>query len=1296
MNFMHNLNLFNNKMVNSCIKLLLILLTAIYFLSESHATDKNINDYQTGLVYLDSQAWSQLNEASNFNIGLWPIPGTQLIGSLTPNSIAMYRGDSGQLISSNSNFNRKINHYNAFPLAIRSDGYQVAYYDSTKNRIAIEDIRKDTVTAYTTPLTWKPFNISSIKEDYSRQLKAVFSKQHVGSFATQNKGSDGSLIAAVENKINVYDYENDAFNLYQSKFEILTLSITERNEILAVTKSTIIYCKELFYCKETAIEFSNEKLSCDYLVPFNFNDEAVAILACDQEVLLVNANGKIHDSIAKNISRAQIKSLSNDSKDITLISRFGEKTLNGWVVEHYSLTLDGKLKLKTFKNIQHRSEISLPSKNNQDYKNSNTISKISTPLKPPPVVLDNGLLLRPPSVFSSVRKVDIQKYNSSYANQMPIVLVEGSDVLVMNSKTVSIFNLETGELEPTRYTKVKAFDSASRINNEDMARVSTYAILDGVEKSIILEVQGYESKSYSCSYRFKSDLWHDEGAPNWDLKGVVAINSAGDFVIPLINSLYVGGCTRPSEIKKIKAGTQKFTYSDDANYTIAPSVAITERDNTGAFKVYSFSEDQREFQIFQFNRNNHGELVQTEVFHEELPSSKMNKNVNSMRTVKGVPENTIAVKNENIAVIASKDSVYGARSIWFKNNEKDKFSYFILNKKMGDSIALVSPSALAWTHDDKLIIGTSTGYISIWTPGNENVISIAKVAGRINKIIPFANGVVVQSGFVTSVFVTNGINLKHSVDLFVDPDNEDSEVVAITKEGFFSGGHKYLDRLLINYKQNEVISVAPFYDAFHRPDIVRAKLRGEDIRPLIGDLTIEKALQNPPPKVSIAQTPAETSSKRLKIPYTITPDNGGIAEVRIFHNGKLISSDGTYKDAPGKAYAPVGSNSADAAKYADTQRKGRQANVMEIEPANSAAANRAGSLRNQLIVRGAPEKTCNPCKGEIDVDVIPGEENTISIVAFNRDNTIQSVPASVSFKSTLPKEEPHLWILSVGINQFKSNNNLNFSALKNANKDAYDFACTYAGKDAAANTPSKSSIPGLNCTETGKAQSLFKPQNIHLVDTLLDSKATKANIQAALDNIAKQAKPGDTFVWFVASHGMMDANSLFGIIAHDTTCTQTDAKGSCTDLSGQITSNDILEASKKIKAMKQLMVLDTCQSGGLDSKMSGLYDARMSLLAKNMGLHMYASAQATELAQDGIPGTNGAFTAQLLAGIKGAAPKNSEGQISIMTLGQYAKQKTIEATQKSNTKDAKDSPAAQTPVIQHFGLDAGLVGVGMR
>jgi uncharacterized caspase-like protein len=305
--------------------------------------------------------------------------------------------------------------------------------------------------------------------------------------------------------------------------------------------------------------------------------------------------------------------------------------------------------------------------------------------------------------------------------------------------------------------------------------------------------------------------------------------------------------------------------------------------------------------------------------------------------------------------------------------------------------------------------------------------------------------------------------------------------------------------------------------------------------------------------------------------------------------------------------------------------------------------------------------------------VVPGEENTVTVVAFNRDNTVQSVPASVSFKSTLPKEEPRLWVVAVGVDQFQGVN-----PLKNARKDAQDFVCSYAGRAALVGS-------GVSCNEEGKAKTLFKPENVRVVNVLLDERATKANVLAALDRVAAQARPQDTFVWFVASHGMMDANGLFGIIAHDTQCLSRD----CSSLQGHITSNEILDASKKIKAMKQLMVLDTCHSGGLDSKMSGLYDARVSLLAKNMGLHMYASAQATEAAQDGVPGTNGTFTAQLLDGIRGAAPKNADGEISVMTLGQYAKQKTVEATAPKDS--AKSGRAAQTPVIQHFGQDAGLL-----
>lgn len=55
-----------------------------------------------------------------------------------------------------------------------------------------------------------------------------------------------------------------------------------------------------------------------------------------------------------------------------------------------------------------------------------------------------------------------------------------------------------------------------------------------------------------------------------------------------------------------------------------------------------------------------------------------------------------------------------------------------------------------------------------------------------------------------------------------------------------------------------------------------------------------------------------------------------------------------------------------------------------------------------------------------------------------------------------------------------------------------------------------------------------------------------------------------------------------------------------------ISSNEFVEISKKIKSLSQLFIFDTCHAGGVDIIVSGLYDASMSVLAKKMGLHIYA------------------------------------------------------------------------------------------
>jgi uncharacterized caspase-like protein len=277
------------------------------------------------------------------------------------------------------------------------------------------------------------------------------------------------------------------------------------------------------------------------------------------------------------------------------------------------------------------------------------------------------------------------------------------------------------------------------------------------------------------------------------------------------------------------------------------------------------------------------------------------------------------------------------------------------------------------------------------------------------------------------------------------------------------------------------------------------------------------------------------------------------------------------------------------------------------------------------------------------VEAIPGE-NEVSVTAFNGNNTIQSYMKTINFSSGVKPEDPHLYILSIGINQY-TDSNVN---LKYAVKDAKDWE------------------------EKLKTQSatLYKPQNIHY-SLLTDREATKTNIVNKVNELSNTIKPQDSFILFVAGHGVLLQNQYY-MLTHDFSGQVSDAN--------MISSNEIVEMSKKIKSLSQLFIFDTCHAGGVDYIISGLYDARMSVLAKKMGLHIYASANDKQAAMDGYKG-NGLFTYTLLNGLNNnkEADKNKDGKVTVVGLGEYSKKMT--------TNISKEIGHRQTPLIINFGKD---------
>ena len=384
---------------------------------------------------------------------------------------------------------------------------------------------------------------------------------------------------------------------------------------------------------------------------------------------------------------------------------------------------------------------------------------------------------------------------------------------------------------------------------------------------------------------------------------------------------------------------------------------------------------------------------------------------------------------------------------------------------------------------------------------------------------------------------------------------EDGEWLTITREGYYNSSEKGAQYLSVKAGETSY-SVDSFYDVFYRPDIVTAKLRGDDIKDLI-TITMQDAIKSPPPVVEINPISVSPSSPKVKVCYKAKSTGGGIGEIRLFHNGKLIESDGYYKEAS-KTSDKMQLAKINSKTIYEDMRSVKIKGIGEISPITS-------KTKGELF---------EGCK---EVDAIAGE-NEISITAFNKNNTVQGYMQTAKFNSTIKQEDANLYILSVGIDQYKDST-IN---LKYAVKDSRDI---------------KERI-------LKQAETLYKPQHIHNIN-ITDKEATKTNIISRINELSSKIKPTDSFILFVAGHGILLQNQYYMLTS--------EYDGKVND-GTMISSNEIVEISKKIKSLSQLFIFDTCHAGGMDYIVSGLYDARMSVLAKRWGFtYMHQPIQKSRL-----------------------------------------------------------------------------------
>lgn len=457
---------------------------------------------------------------------------------------------------------------------------------------------------------------------------------------------------------------------------------------------------------------------------------------------------------------------------------------------------------------------------------------------------------------------------------------------------------------------------------------------------------------------------------------------------------------------------------------------------------------------------------------------------------------------------------------------------------------------------------------------------------------------------------------------------DDEEWVSMMPTGYFSASAQG-DRW-VNVRMNgAVYGIGQFYDVFYRPDIVQRHVNGQRTDDLL-TVSLQDAISRPPPRLQVQLSgPVNTETGLAEFVIHAQNAGGGVGELRVLHNGKLIDRANRAIEVllPSRALQSSGSaNEPLSVPGTQTLRALRVANQAQFERIQ----------KRQLIENYEHRLAINLSSGA----------NEVAVLGLNAGGDLGSKPTVVRVQNPMPESPPKLWVLSVGINQFV--NSQAAPTLSYAVKDASDVA---------------EQLP----------KRLAKALNLERIEllTLYNEQASREGVLKALTRIQEEAKPQDIFVWFVASHGVLDQAAQYGLVLHDWNGKTT--PGSL------FSAEELLQATQRIKSFRQLVILDTCHAGGLNGWLRGLYDARFSVLARNMGLHLYASASETQQALDGYKG-NGLYTHVLLKGVdSSSADANSDKKVSALEWGQYAKQET--------QRIARGLRHQQEPMMMNYGKD---------
>lgn len=312
-------------------------------------------------------------------------------------------------------------------------------------------------------------------------------------------------------------------------------------------------------------------------------------------------------------------------------------------------------------------------------------------------------------------------------------------------------------------------------------------------------------------------------------------------------------------------------------------------------------------------------------------------------------------------------------------------------------------------------------------------------------------------------------------------------------------------------------------------------------------------------------------------------------------------------------------------------------------------ANRGGGIGPvQVLVNGkeitadarGPHLDPGTASATLTVDlvgapVVPDGPARVTVVASNAEGYLASRGVEIDWVPPLERapSPPHLFGIVAGVSDYTG--------------DRIDLQ--FAARDAEA-VAKALRIGGTR---------LLGPDRVHLHLHAAEQPATKANLRSSFEAVAREAHPEDILFIHLSGHGVAIPGVEDGYAYLTADARSTDLTDPAVRSQVAITSTELTEWVKRIPALKQVLVLDTCAAGSAartlaePRALSGDQIRAIERLKDRTGFHVLMGSAADAVSYEATRYGQGLLTYTLLEGMRGAALR--EGQFAdVARMFQYA------------------------------------------